>query len=138
LCVFWAQFLTQSDEDRFILEEPIMTADKVVIIMASKTHLERARQYGMGRAVILDATHGTCVYGITLSTAHVVDDHGHGLVVGHAYLYPEDRENLGLFLSTIANTVRCSAPEWAPSCVLTDACEAERNAVRCVSSAVFR
>jgi hypothetical protein len=79
LCVFWAQFLTQSDEDRFILEEPIMTADKVVIIMASKTHLERARQYGMGRAVILDATHGTCVYGITLSTAHVVDDHGHCL-----------------------------------------------------------
>jgi hypothetical protein len=51
--VFLAQFLTQSDEDRFIVEEPIMTADKVVIIMASKTHIERARQYGTGRAVIL-------------------------------------------------------------------------------------
>jgi MULE transposase domain len=109
-----------------------MTKENVLIIAATDAQLDHLVAFGNGRALVVDSTHGTNVYGIPLAAMHVIDDHGHGRCVGFAFMQPEDQANHAALMTALRDEAVAKDRSWTgPSCVLTDKCDAEINAAGC-------
>ncbi|KAL3682201.1 hypothetical protein R1sor_000223 [Riccia sorocarpa] len=91
--------------------------------------------YGHGRAVALDATHGTNMYGFQLFTWVVYDNHQNGLPVVWALLERHRTEDLETVQRKIKEKVQKEYPEitsgnFRPSCFITDDCAEEKSSIR--------
>jgi hypothetical protein len=65
-----------------------------------------------------------------LSTGMVVDKHQNGIPGVWTIQSSQTAANMVLWLKPLVAKLRSRKPDWKPSCVIVDFCQAEINAVR--------
>ena len=65
-----------------------------------------------------------------LFTLLVIDEHGNGIPVGFVITNNERAGTIAAWLKELIAAARQVMPDFAPSCIIMDDCQAEINAVR--------
>jgi hypothetical protein len=116
---------------------PILEDGIVVLLLADKDMLDWCCVYGHGATLVVDTTFGTNKYGYPLLGMHVMDESGSGRVACMAVLSQETEELFEKAFQLLTDRMKSMRADWAPSCVLIDACQAERNAARYVANWLY-
>uniref|UniRef100_A0A1X7UQV6 ZSWIM1/3 RNaseH-like domain-containing protein n=1 Tax=Amphimedon queenslandica TaxID=400682 RepID=A0A1X7UQV6_AMPQE len=85
---------------------------KESFLLAVQTEFQRdaMKKFGNGKAVCMDAIHGTNVYDFLVTTLMVIDNYGEGIRVGWAITYKEDTCSLVQFLKPLLERVAAISP----------------------------
>lgn len=103
------------------------SASDFILCIQTKDQLEYLLQFGCGRAICMDSTHGTNPYDFHLITVMVIDDFGEGIPVAFMICNREDETALQAFLSSIKHRIP-ESESFAPSYLMTDDAPQYHNA----------
>lgn len=139
-CLQHVEEQQRSPAERVILHCDISeTSDgetRMLLILADEDMLQRARVLADRQPLFMDTTFAVVRYKLSFLT--LLGEEGRGEPVCWAFL-PDEQDSTITEASRIwRNAVIAEKPSWAPSCFLTDDCDAEQNAVRCAPSVPCR
>ena len=103
------------------------------LVIQSKWQRERAVKYGHNAPLGMDSTFGVNTQKWPLTTLMVIDEFGHGLPVAWSIMYGGlSHDHYEVMLDAVRKSAQAVMPEWRPSCIIIDDCQAEINAIRAV------
>ena len=105
---------------------------QLTLVLADKRMLETACKYGHQRPFLMDTTFAMVKYKGSFLTILVLDHSYKVIPVCWAFLPDEKANTIIIVLTAFLSALRKYRPEIAPSCFLTDDCDAEQKAVRIV------